>query len=201
MTPAIAGSPERRKSNDDDDDDNDDDASAVGARARHAPLSRPSSPTIPPSPQNQQDPVPRGWRECPPIGLPVAGPLPGSGRLVPCKAPLSSRYDRVVGGERLRFTPQIAAEMVMAMVSSQPGYSGVSRWKQAQLSLFSRACPPVRQRENREAPPKHQRLTTLTFPLSTPLPTPKSNPLRAPSPSCSTSPTPPATTTQRSSRA
>jgi hypothetical protein len=62
------------------------------------------------------------------LGLPVAGPFPGSGRLVPCKAPLSSRYDRVLGsgGERLRFTPEVAAEMVMAMVSSQPGYSGVS---------------------------------------------------------------------------
>lgn len=49
--------------------------------------------------------IPAGWRECPPMGLPVD-------RFIPMKVPLGARYDRFVA-EEYRFTIEMAIEKAL----------------------------------------------------------------------------------------
>ena len=65
--------------------------------------------------QNPQDPVPKGWRQCPPMG--AISPLH---RLIPMKVPLGDRFaDAVRGAE---FTPSMALEMAFNLITASPTF-------------------------------------------------------------------------------
>ena len=65
--------------------------------------------------QNPQDPVPKGWRQCPPMG--AISPLH---RLIPMKVPLGDRFaDAVRGAE---FTPSMALEMAFNLITAAPTF-------------------------------------------------------------------------------